>query len=88
MRKVWMIWVADPDDPYPWLGAAMDDEMTADTDRWEKEVARVRGECHRNGWEMRIQLVNIPGVSRLFEIPEEDAVEVAVQSPGVSEVGA
>lgn len=66
--KVWLIWVLGDDST--WLEAAWEDEMTAENrSGYDEDVDRVRDLCHRNGYEMRIQAVLVPGVHDLFEIP-------------------
>lgn len=70
--KVWMIWVQGDD--ATWLENAMDDDSTAETGGvWEELVKRVEQMCVDNGYVMRIQAVNVPGVYEMFEIPTVDA---------------
>lgn len=70
--KVWLIWVRGDD--HTWLEAAWDDDSTAENHTgWTEEVARVRRLAHTEGYEMRVQAVNVPGVFDLFDIPEVTA---------------
>jgi hypothetical protein len=69
---VWMLWVQGDD--HTWLEAAWDDESTAENHSgWQAEVDRVRKLAFDNGYEMRIQQVQVPGVFELFEIPTAEA---------------
>lgn len=74
--KTWMIWMASQEnhDLYRWLEAAWTDDQTSENpDGWRDEVDRCRKLAFENGYEMRIQEVNVPGVIELFEIPEVTA---------------
>lgn len=74
MVKVWMLWVQGDD--ATWLEAAWEDEMTAENrSGYDAEVGRVRKMCFDNGYELRIQAVQVPGVYELFEMPVVQATQ-------------
>lgn len=63
MIKVWLIWVQG--DNTTWLESAW-----AQSDgEYEAEINRITAMCAKNGYTMRVQAVNIPGVHELFDIP-------------------
>ena len=75
--KTWCIWLQDERGEYTWLEAAWTDDQTAENhDGWLAEVKRCRDMAAEEDYQMRIQAVNVPGVSDLFNIPEVTA-EVA-----------
>jgi tRNA A37 N6-isopentenylltransferase MiaA len=76
--KVWMIWMQDGDEA-TWLQGAWDDERTAmDHEGWTAEVDKAREYAHANGYQVRIQCVDVPDVYDLFTIPTVQAEIVQV----------
>lgn len=77
--KVWLIWVQSDD--ATWLEAARDARTSKNSLGWHAEVERVRKLASDNGYEMRIQEVDVPGVFRLFlprpAVPATDLGEAA-----------
>lgn len=70
--KVWMIWLQGDDTT--WLEAAWDDESTAENPTaWGEATGKAHHLAQENGYELRIQAVEVPGVYDLFEIPTVEA---------------
>lgn len=79
--KVWMGWVQDGDQA-PWLEFAWDDESTAvNRSCYDAEVDRVTKMCAEDGYSFRVMAVEVPGVSKAFEIPSVSATSVEVVEP-------
>lgn len=67
--KIWFIWLDDPQEPGPWLHAAMNDEQTALDDRWDNLVKVTEELARNNRWEMRVSHGTVPDawVTKLFD---------------------
>lgn len=69
--KIWLILI-QAEEGTIWVEGAWDDDMTADNHAgWKAEVDQARELVEQNpGYEMRICSVTIPGLLKVFDIPE------------------
>jgi len=77
------IWVQADDTT--WLEAAWEDEMTAENPRgWEAEIDRVRTLAHKNGYEMRMAVVEFNGgpIYDAFDAPVIKGTASAIDMTG------
>ena len=67
-----MIWLSDGETT--WLAEAWDDETAADNGTgWDEAFKKATANADRDGYQWRVQFVRVPGVYKLFDVPEVTA---------------